>query len=197
MPLRYRVELTGIGVEGSGVNTTYWRQLSPSPTQAELDGISQSLEDFWGDLCTNTIGSFCAGSLTASFNGEVEDVDVETGQIVEVYSANTWSVDGSGEDIAAKATQAVAQLRTGHFVNGRELRGRIYVPSLNQDVLSNNGSLDSSAAGDLGDACEKLVLEDDGEDYWMVIYSRTHGTEAPVSSARASSTLAVLRSRRD
>lgn len=175
------------GVQG----TPYYQQFHwGGDTAGEAAAAADAHEAFYNQLV-----NFLTAGLSILVQSEVEQVDPATGQIVAVYPATTATAvcAGAGE-MLPWATQGLIRLRTGQFANGREIRGRVFVPGwlessstagkpisavLNAQNTAINAALTAgSAAGNLG------------------VYSPTHRQFAQVTSTSSWSEWAVLRSRR-
>ncbi len=181
--LRVRTVFSGAGGTPY-LNTTYWE----GESQAEADSAVSAIADFWG-----VIDGSMDSELTWSTDPEVAQVNPGTGQTEAVYSVTPESGGGATLDDALPfTTQALVRLRTGFFVNGRELRGRIFVPGLT-DLSLNDGVLASTTRDIIQGAAETLIAQ---EVPAMVIWSKTHSAMATISATSVWAEFAVLRSRR-
>lgn len=123
MALRVRTAFTG--APGSPwVNTMHF----PGAAQADANTAAAAVRSFWA-----AIQSSFAAPLHIQVEPEVEQFTDSTGVITAVYNTETASLDasGSGEPLPYMS-QAIIRLRTGVFQDGREIRGRIYVPALTE-----------------------------------------------------------------
>jgi len=132
-------------------------------------------------------------ALTWTFDGTVPVIDVATGNITGMTSQPSWSVVCSGGvSMLSPASQGLVQWRTGNYSNGRELRGRTFLPAV-PSTRNTNGAPSSTYLTNVGTAATAL------ESTAMVIYSTAHRAIADVAVGGAGvwEKWAVLRSRRD
>jgi hypothetical protein len=175
--------------------------------QLNWTGLNQgfSLFHFDGD---ETAGSASASALatmigawdtlmvpaqTWSIDPEGLEVDIGTGQTLSVFPVTTAS--GAGANAGTPVPQAASVLmrwRTGVFTAGREIRGRTFIPGMNQSQVSAQGEVLAGARTSLDSAANTFISTTD-----FGIYSPTHSTFATVATASAWSEYAVLRSRRE
>lgn len=136
-------------------------------------------------------------SWTVEKTGRV--VSMATGQTIGLWTdptARGGSGNHSGGSPVANATQALIQWRTGVYQNGREARGRTFVPGLSATSLQ-QGELTASAQNALQSAVDVFVAA--APDF--SIFSRPKGLATgsmnPVTTGTVWREFAVLRSRRD
>lgn len=98
-------------------------------------------------------------------------------------------------DILPPATQGLLQIRTGSYVGGRELRGRLYVPYMPEGT-ADNGKPNAGALAVLQYSAGQLA-GDAATTNKVQVWSRKNGVIRPVSDVTVWSQFAVLRSRRD
>ena len=184
--LEVRTFLTGTGVVGGGVNLTYWGGSSGS--EAELAVLT--MKNFWAD-----IHGAVTNAVVFTMDTIVNEVDPATGDVIGAFGPVTTYDPIQGTDGTAPlplATQGLIHLRTGAYVAGRELRGRIFVPCFGED-MNDGGAPNASATGAMQTAINNLLAATIG----LKVYSRTHHVEQAVLSGQVSPKWAVLRSRRD
>jgi hypothetical protein len=90
--------------------------------------------------------------------------------------------------------QGLAWTKTGVYIAGRQLRGRMNIPGLCTDSLS-DGAFQASNRGDT--ATRWAAMTGAGFDATYLVYSTTHHQAEPVHSSGVDVKFAVLRSRRD
>lgn len=176
-----------------GIGAPYYNQLYfAGVTEGEANAAAAAARQFWGGL-SNVI----AAGETGLVNAEVEVVDPATGQVTATFQTTTTGMTGSasGESLPP-ANQGLARLLTNSFVNGRRVRGRVFIPSPTEAQALDGApatayvSFVNSALADLlsfGEAAGNLV-----------VYSPTHRISAVVTDTSVwTSAYAVLRSRRD
>ena len=179
-----RTQTVLTGVEGAPWYSTLYWDLSYSAA----DMVEHTAE-LW-EILDNRIVNEVAWEVS----GIVEFIDDVTGTVLTagVTDAVTGAGEAAGEMLPA-ATQVLIKWRTGVYVAGREIRGRLFVPGLDQ-FMNNEGSVEAVAAGDLSD---ELATWLGGLTATPLIWSRTHGDSASVTAAEVWDQFAVLRSRRD
>lgn len=194
--MRARVELTGF--EGApGLNT--WHFLNGPLTQADADIVSGALFTFYQDVRDALVSQFEANAPL-----EVAEVDVATGQTtnVAVPTDTSWTVNPPvGGSNTSRATQAKVRLLTGAFVNGRQVRGGIFLGPIGEGAMDTDGNISSSKRTAIVAAAGAMqtALTVGGID--LCVYSRPRngqgGGTARVVSVDVAPRPAVLRSRRD
>lgn len=153
----------------------------------------EALEELWTAVGARVHSSF---RWTVEAGGRI--FDATTGQTTGVWSdpvVRTGVGTGTSGTQVANATMVLFQWRTGVYQNGRELRGRTYVPGL----LSNQvvgGELQPSAVAALGTAAQDFVTGSPGFHIWSRPKNGTSGSSANVATGTVWNELAVLRSRR-
>lgn len=181
----YRIKTVFTGLAGSPyLNTMYFREIDSTAQQA-----ADRAAAFW-----NSADSLMHTDLTWDTEADVEVIDDTSGNIVRVD--NTTPSSGAGgltADVLPMATQGLIRLRTGSFVGGREIRGKIFVPGLTESA-STAGQPNASAVTTLETAATALIAAGGAN---LVVYSRKNGTYAEVVSSSMWTQFAVLRSRRD
>jgi hypothetical protein len=136
---------------------------------------------------------------------DVQEISVGDNKVSDSFAVTATA--GTGTNGATQlpfTTQGLIRLRTGVFVNGRELKGRLFIPGPSQ-TSNANGAPTSTYVSTLNSAATNLMGAT-GPDW--AVYSRPFegsvrdpnprlGQAASLSSATCWSKWAVLRSRRD
>lgn len=143
-----------------------------------------------------------APRLHENVSWEVEtsgrDFDAGTGQTTALWT-DPRPLTGAGAvksgESVANATMVLLQWRTGIYKDGREMRGRTFIPGLNTLSLD-DGELGATARGIFLAAAQGLVDSGVGLSVWSRPKDGTPGSSAPVTIAGVWNELAVLRSRR-
>lgn len=133
-------------------------------------------------------------STKVSFDGEpvVERIDEATGQPTGLESVDPWHFDGTNPgDPLPDSCQLLLHLRTGVFVAGRELRGRINIPGLTEDNNDGGGLSPASVANYVDLA--KVLYQDDPK---ICVWSRVHQRHEEVKTIGVWAEWAILRTRR-
>lgn len=143
---------------------------------------------FWG-----VIDGSMDSELTWATDPDVAIIDPGTGQTIGILPV-TPSSGGGGtlDDALPFTTQGLLRWRTGAYANGREIRGRTFIPALTELSL-NDGVMASTTRDIITGAGQGLV---DDANSTLVVWGRTSGSTAPVVTANCWDQFAVLRSRR-
>lgn len=183
MALMWRIETVFQGISGAPYyNQLYWEHTAVPAVSSAVLAVAQ----FWGDL-----EGLITDDLTYNVDGEVPIIESSTGATVGVDTTSGFA--GAGTNIAEtlpRATQGLARLRTGTFINGRELRGRIFIPGACESN-SDGGKPSASYISTVNS--EVAALASAG----LQVFSPTHLQVAFVTGGTCWNDWAVLRSRRD
>lgn len=177
--------------------TTLWTAGNGGPyyTNMYFGGEEQAEAETAADatgLFFSTIGDRIAATTDGTVLPEVDIVSEATGQTTGTLITTPTAIltTGTGAFLPF-ATQGLVRVRTGEFINGRELRGRIFLPSVT-DANMTGGKPSASYITDVNDAAAALIAATQ-----FGVYSRVHNTFRNANSASMWSDFAVLRSRRD
>lgn len=198
MPLwRVQTSFTGAGVVGGGLSTMYF-----DGAGLALDAHS-AVAAFW-TACAPIVQSDLVGAVTS----EVALIDETDGSLLLIEAAPLTAIDftGTGE-VAALATQGLMRWRTSTIIDGREIRGRTFIPAV-PEAFSVAGRPNASYITTLNGAAQGLG---DDPDSVLVVWRRPReadpeadppvtarpGNFGIVTAVSAWTEFAVLRSRRD
>ena len=181
----YRVRTIFTGVTGSPwVNTAYFNESGGSPEQA-----AAAVGQFW-----NTVDALIESSVGWSTSADVETVNAATGEVTDVTSTTISAGTGAGGATGLPtAAQGLIRWRTGHYVGGREVRGRWFIPGLGA-ASNSDGLLLAASRTLINDAGVALINDANSS---LAVWSRAHGLDQVVTSASVWTQFAVMRSRRD
>lgn len=178
-----------IGMTGA----PYYNQLFfGGSTVGEAQAAADAARLFWGN-CANGMSTLLEGQVLP----EVVDIDPATGQQIDAFNTTTSIIDGfaAGETLPP-ANQGLVRFTTSTFVNGRRLRGRVFIPGPTE-AMSSGQQPTATYLGYLTDAIDDLITAS-GPAGDLVIYSRTHLTAGVVTGGTGwGSGWGILRSRRD
>lgn len=183
----YRVTtvFSGTLITGGGINRLYFADTGGLTAQNAVTAAG----NFW-----NAIRPQMSTSVTWTTQPIVDVMDPVSGNITSQIPVTGSSFSGTnGAAQIAKATQGLLQLRTGIFVGGREVRGRIFIPGCTTTSVS-AGNADSVYTAALVTAGQAMIADANST---LGVWSKTHGTFVGVVTSSSPSKLAVLRSRRD
>lgn len=173
----------------SGVSGTPWySNLYFDATTETGTSVTVATAAFW-----TTLKVVISNLITMNVEADVAVIDDVTGDITDLTTGTAASILGTASDEALpRATQGLIRARTGTYVGGREIRGRVFVPGLTQQA-NDAGRPVGSFVTTLAGAAANLRDADVG---W-VVWSRARGQSAPVQSVSAWTQFASMRSRRD
>lgn len=181
----YRVRTGITGSQGGQLLSTQYFNVIGGLTAA--DAVAD-LHTFW-----TAIRNYVANDLTFQIEAEVAQVDIGTGEVTGIVPVTSSAVTGNeANDPEPWATQGLVRLRSGVYVAGREVRGRIFIPGPTY-VQSSGGQPSSTYRTAIDAAMTTLLASANSE---LMVYSRKHRDAVPVLSATTWNQWAVLRSRR-
>jgi len=141
-----------------------------------------------------SMDDYIDNQFTWTVTTEVHEVDPATGLTVAVALVPTTTGTGAVAGVqTSSATQWLIQWRTGTYINGREVRGRTFLPGW----IGNNLADGKMAAASIALVNAKLVAYLAGPGALAQVWSPTNGVAVNVVGATVWAEMAVLRSRRD
>jgi hypothetical protein len=176
----------------TGVQGTPWysNQYFIGSTQEQAVAAQDAVFEFWSDL---------AGHMPTAVTGEVQPevdlVDPATGNVTQTFVVPQQNVDFAGGAALPWAVQGLVRLRTGDFIAGREVRGRIYIPAPTAE--NNSNGVPSASYVTLLQTAATALLSAATAGGGLCVYSRTHNSFHEVSTVSAWNQFAELRTRRD
>jgi hypothetical protein len=198
--------IAGPTVNGGGVQTFYFANAVGTAAQ-----LTAAVQSFW-----NYNPAIFYTGTTFAVQSEVESLNDANGQLTGVATGTAATVTGSGAaEALSPATQGLVRWRTGVVEDGREIRGRTFMPAMvaaqNDDGHPIAGCISAmtTAAGLLiSDANSELIVwrrprlarpqvGSPGDRYYLPAQSARDGSSATVTSGTGWDKWAVLRSRRD
>jgi hypothetical protein len=122
----YRVRTVFTGVAGAPWLSTQFYESGGALTSGEADEARAAVAAFW-----NSIRVHINDLVTIRTEGVVDGLDEDSGELVESFVGSDVTVVGSAAgDPLPVATQGVLRLNTGVVINGRRVRGKIFVPGM-------------------------------------------------------------------
>lgn len=171
------------GPGGQLVSTHYFDTAGGTATQAVT-----AVGAFWTALKSSIVDDLTYATDTAVF-----EIDEATGQPIGLQSvASSTAVCTQSGDPLPFMTQAVCQWRTGTFINGREIRGRTFIPGMSE-TNATNGVPVAGLQTTVNTAAAALIADANST---LQVYSLTHHNAQPAVSGTMWSQFGVLRSRR-
>lgn len=181
MPLRVNVTWSGVG--GTPYLSSFWFE---GETQTAADNAVTAVGTFVG-----AVDALIDGGVTWATQAEVIQVDLSSGKPEGLWDTTPVTGSGGASGVAVPfAAQGLLRLRTGSFVGGREVRGRLFIPGL---LASQDGTPTATQISTINGHAATLIADSNSE--W-VVYSREKALTATVVSATLWSQWAMLRSRR-
>lgn len=188
MPMR-RIRTVWSGVAGTPWYSNHYFAFSPGTVQLTLDAV----EDFW--IAVN--GAIC-NEVFWQIESDVAVVDEATGDITSIETGTGGGGQGANtNDPLPWATQGLINWLTGQFSNGRQVRGKTYVPGLCEDGNTTGGVMSSGLQTTIQGAADGLIADADSGGFNLQVYTRVNTGDVEVASASVPTKWAVLRSRRD
>lgn len=185
------LRLTGIW-SGTQQGLPYYSTMyTGGTTQSDADAARAAFNGFWDGIKT-----LITTGLSVTLEPDVEIVDTPTGQVTGTFTTLGGTTAGTASgDVLGPTQQGLLRLRTGTYSNGREVRGRWFIPG----AVEGSNTLGAPVVG------YTTLVAAEGQDLItalvgngsLVIYSPTYGTATVVNSASCWNRWAVLRSRRD
>lgn len=139
----------------------------------------------------------CAAGTTFSLAKAGAVIDSQSGLMVNVWDdsrSKTGSGTGIGQAIP-NASQLLLRLPTADIVNGRFIRGRMFIPGLADDGVENGEVKDSTLVA-LNTVSDYLTDPDSGFYVWHRPTSGSGGSAHSITGGAFWAELAVLRNRR-
>ena len=184
---RVQLVLGGTLMPNGGLATHYF-DYAASGAQTALDAV----ETLWTELA-----EFYSENVEFTADPIVSQIDPADGAIFGVTACTSTPGSGSGSgDPVTNASQLLLQWRTGVYLNGREVRGRTFVPGVFESY-SLQGEVDPSLISGLADTLDNFI---NSSGVVPVIWHRPgpHGAGSMVAIAAGTiwPEFAVLRQRR-
>ena len=181
---RVTTTFSGAYINGGGVQQFYFGDDGQTAANALT-----AVRTFWSGLA-----QVIASGTTITVEPEVEVVSVLTGQVTGTESGTGQVIaGGSAGEPLPPATQGLVRWRANFYINGRELRGRTFLPAM----VESQNTAGIPSAGFLASVQPVVSALVNDANSTLLVYSRTHRQTASVSSGSVWSKWASLRSRRD
>lgn len=141
-----------------------------------------------------TLAGYVTNTLSYTIDGDVDVIDISTGQITSVLAGTpvTFTGSASGEKLPP-FTQGLLRMTTGLYLAGRQVRGRMFLPGMVETSNTAAGVPLTAMVTAIDAAGVTLAADSAG----FSVYSRTRHAAATVTGATMWTQWASLRSRRD
>lgn len=171
------------GPGGQLVSTMYFDTSGGTAAQAVT-----AVGTFW-----NAIKASIVDDLSFATDPNVFEIDEATGQPIGLQATTpvTAGCTQSGDPLPFM-TQGVLQWRTGQFINGREIRGRTFIPGMSETNAT--GGVPLAALQTTINTAAAALIADGNSD--LQVYSLKYHNAQSVVSGTMWSQFGVLRSRR-
>lgn len=178
-----------------------WSGVAGAPYYSSLvmdnDASSNDSEANMVDAMLTNIANYISNQVSWTIDTAHEQFDIETGAVVGSAVSDPQSGSGTGsEELLPRAAQILAVFHTGEFVNGRELRGRLFLPGI-VELANGNGRVLEAVRADIEDTMSDYFFNGVFLNHETAVYSPTHRVSALVQSIHVNEEFAMLRSRRD
>ena len=182
----YRVRINWAGMTGAPwVNTLFF----------DTDGGTAQQAATAAGTFIAALGGEIASAATWTTGGDIETLSILNGQPIASTSVTPQSGGGSGgANVVPLADQALVTWSTGQFYNGRQIKGRTFIPALAAGRMTAAGTLTTAVQGVINTAAAALISDTNSR---FVVFARGHAAMAEVTGHTVWSQFAVLRSRRD
>lgn len=182
---RVRVQLLGAVVSGPAVSTFYFDNATGT-TQQAVTAVGTFMNSWQAQVST---------ALNWASEPEVDFLNESTGQLQSTVTTTPFT--GVGTQAGARISsvnQVLLRLFTDTISNGRQVRGRLFIPGFVEATNNVAGEPESASLTPINAAATTLI--NDPNVNW-VLWSRKNGIAPAITLASCWSKYAVLRSRRD
>lgn len=175
---------------GPGYTSLYCKGAGALTGDAQADAIRAFFNAIKGELPTE---------VTVSSIGSYRSMSETSGALVGIfpYTTTPAAVSGSGNATFASPSGVCVTWLTGAFGTHKAIVGRTYLVPAGANVYQNDGTLVDADKAAIQTAAAALVTTMSGD---LLVWKRpiagAGGTVTPVSAARVSDRVAILRSRR-
>jgi len=156
--------------------------------QTEADNAAAAVASYHGAL-----DAYQDSGISWTLDQQVVEMDHVTGNATGSYAVTAATATGGvATESLPFAAQAVIRLRTGVYTNGREVRGRTYLPGLTE-AANDDGKVSATYITNLNVVANGL--RNDATCEWA-IWSRINGTVSEITSVSTWDQFGIMRSRR-
>lgn len=197
--LKVTTKWTGM-TGGPGYTVMHWRVGEDGlGNEAAVNSVLTGTRAFF-----NALGQFVPNTATMQVESQVEELLVETGELVGFYNGNAVTpVVGSvgASTTYAAPVGAVVSWYTNGIRKGRRVRGRNFLVPVAGNAFASDGTLSTVFLTTMNSAADSLIAGFTSAA--LHVYARptakgaSDGVAFPVASYRIPDMASVLRSRRD
>lgn len=183
-----RIRTVFSGVAGTPWYSNMYFTWVNGTEQDALDAVA----DFWG-----AIDAQMNNAVDWATEGDIAVIDDATGQITSIESGTGGTGTGAvATALLPPATQGLVHLLTNSFLNGRQVRGRCFVPGLTEADNDAGGVMAAGTQTIIQNAINALIAGSSTPGP-LRVFARSQATSVVVQTATVPTKFAVLRSRRD
>lgn len=194
--IRTAAAIGGTGFSTPGFTSLWWSPQTAGGSTADATDCLARFRAFW-----EAIKAHLYSGVTVTFDPTCIAIEATTGALTGAFAGTPPAVvtgTGAGDQLP-RQTQGLARLGTSTIVNGRRLRGRLFLPAGPEGDNTSGQGPTATYQSDVNTALGALLVA--GATTSMpVVWHRPGpagaGTSALVTSVVCSSSWAVLRSRR-
>lgn len=192
MVTAFRTVIGGAAVVGGGICTLH--TLDPS-SGTQANDFATAVKNFWTEIAVGL-----TNDVTFQVQAGASRYAAATGELQQIFPTTAGALITGGVNTATipRAAQALMRWATDDIVNGRQIRGRTFIPGVPATQVTDTGLLASAGATQYAGEGTELITELGSA---LVVWHRpvagSGGSEHIVTSASVWDNLAMLTSRRD
>jgi hypothetical protein len=194
--LRTTALITGSGLLGGGLSTLYWAPGSVGGSTADATDCLARFRGLWVSIAPRL-----SSTISFVFDQTVLAIEATTGVLTGSFTAAPalTVVGGSASEPLPRQTQGLIRWGTASVIGGRRVRGRLFVPGVQEGDNDGTGSPVSAFVSALTTAGATVFIAGATSSeacVWHRPVGGTGGASPDITAASGSPTWAVLRSRR-
>lgn len=194
--LRTSALVTGSGLAGGGLTQLYWVPGSVGGSTADATDCLARFRGLWV-----SIGTRLSSTISFVFDTTVLAIEATTGVLVTSYTAAPalTVTGGSGSEPLPRQTQGLIKWGTASVINGRRVRGRLFVPGVQEGDNDGAGQPVAALSSALTAAGATIFVPGATSSeacIWHRPVGGAGGASPDITSSTGGTTWAVLKSRR-
>lgn len=194
--LRTNALITGSGLLGGGLSTMYWAPGSIGGSTADATDCLARFRAMWVSIATRL-----SSTISFVFDQTVLAIEATTGVLTGSYTAAPalTVVGGSASEPLPRQTQGLIRWGTASVINGRRVRGRTFVPGVQEGDNDGTGSPVAALVTALTTAGATILTAGATTSeacIWHRPVGGAGGASPDITSVQGAPTWSVLRSRR-
>lgn len=194
--LRTTALVTGSGLAGGGLTQLYWAPGSVGGSTADATDCLARFRALWV-----SIGTRLSSTISFVFDQTVLAIEATTGVLTGSFTAAAalTVVGGSGSEPLPRQTQGLIKWGTASVINGRRVRGRLFVPGVQEGDNDGAGQPVAALSTALTTAGATLFVAGataSAAVVWHRPVGGSGGASPLITSSTGGTSWAVLKSRR-